>query len=94
MGKKDAASAAIKKQIQQKAANNSTTSTSSSKPIAPVPTGNLISTGLANYTKTTPTLLQAIDVYLVFVMMTGVIQFVYMLLVGIKVSLIVRNVPV
>lgn len=80
-GKKNAAEI-----IKKRQSSTNGTSPTSSTPAVQIPavksTGNLLTDGMAHYRENTPVLLQAIDVYLVFVMMTGVIQFVYMLLVG------------
>jgi hypothetical protein len=93
MSKKDK----IIKGIKQRAASSSSLDVSKpSSPATSQPAGSLISTGLSHYKSTTPTLLRAIDIYLVFIMMTGVIQFVYMLLVGMILNICfdLRDVPI
>lgn len=44
--------------------------------------GKIVSEFLGSYKTNTPSLLKVIDVYLAFVLFTGVIQFVYCALVG------------
>ncbi|KAJ3277237.1 Dolichyl-diphosphooligosaccharide-protein glycosyltransferase subunit dad1 [Blyttiomyces sp. JEL0837] len=43
---------------------------------------NVLSRLFSEYNKTTPQLLKIIDAYLAFVMMTGVIQFIYVVIAG------------
>ncbi|KAJ3107850.1 Dolichyl-diphosphooligosaccharide-protein glycosyltransferase subunit dad1 [Phlyctochytrium planicorne] len=73
--------------ISKQSSSSSLGSSSSKKP-ASASTGfiaeqaNLVQTVLKSYVEKTPTLLKLIDIYLAFVMSTGIILFVYVFLAG------------
>ncbi|KAL1917032.1 uncharacterized protein VTP21DRAFT_5230 [Calcarisporiella thermophila] len=56
--------------------------TPSAKLVASTSLGSSVSKLFSSYSRETPTSLKLIDVYLVFILLTGIFQFVYMLAVG------------